>query len=104
MDKAGVASSFRVVLAWPGIVADQPLPLDAVERWDRTPGLSFVDAYLAAVAARDDCPIDRMSVRELRRQDVRIPVPLFRCQVEARPDALSPRSLGELLQGTRDGW
>jgi hypothetical protein len=50
--------------------------IDAVQRWRDTPGLAFVDAYLASRAAAESRPVYTKNVRELRGQGVDVPDPL----------------------------
>jgi len=76
MTRAQIAEYLGAILAWPGVEGDKGAMTDAVERWAQTPGLAFVDAYLAALAARDGCPIYTMNVRELAGQGVDVPCPL----------------------------
>lgn len=71
-----VAQILLSLVALPGIVGDTQLLANAVERWRSTPGLAFVDAYLAAVAFRDGCVVYTKNVRELTSQGVPVPDPL----------------------------
>ena len=41
-----------------------------------TPGLSFADAYLAALAARPPVPVFTKNLREIRGQGIDAPEPL----------------------------
>jgi hypothetical protein len=76
MSRQDVARYLAVVLSWPGIIGDKDTMIDAVQRWRDTPGLAFVDAYLAARAAAESRPIYTKNVRELRGQGVDVPDPL----------------------------
>lgn len=76
LSRADVATYLLSVLHWPGIRGDNELMVDAVKRWARTPGLAFVDAYLAALAAHRRCPIFTKNVRELSGQGVDVPAVL----------------------------
>ena len=49
---------------------------DTLRRWADTPGLGFVDAYLAALAARHGCPVYTKNVRDFSGQGVSVPDPL----------------------------
>jgi predicted nucleic acid-binding protein len=74
--KDDVASYMLTVLGWPGVRGDKDVMVDAVERWSMTPGLAFVDAYLAALAHRHGAVVYTMNVRELSSQGVSAPRPL----------------------------
>lgn len=73
MSREQIGEYMLVVLSWPGIHGEKDLLADAVQRWRRTPRLSFTDAYLAAMAFRDACPIYTKNVRELEGQRVSVP-------------------------------
>lgn len=73
MTRADVAAYLLMVLNWPGIEADNDLMIEAVNRWARTQGLSFVDAYLSALAIRRHCPVYTKNVRELAHGGVDVP-------------------------------
>lgn len=77
MDRAQLADYLSTVIEWPGVLGDKGLLLDTVERWSNTPGLSFVDAHLAALAANRGCPVYTKNVRELRAQGITVPDPLI---------------------------
>lgn len=76
MTKSQVAEYLETVLKWDGIQADKDLLLDTVERWRSSPGLAFVDAYLAALAAQRQSPVYSKNVRELQAQGVTVSEPL----------------------------
>lgn len=78
MTRAQVAQYLGMVLSWPGVRGDKDVMLDAVERYDDTPRLAFVDAYLAALATRRQCPVYSKNVQELTSQGVNVPDPLPR--------------------------
>lgn len=61
---------------WPGVLCDRDVLVDALTRWKVTPGLSFVDAYLAAVAITQGVAVFTKNVRELTAQGAEVPVPL----------------------------
>ena len=74
--KTEIASYLLGVLNWPGVQGDKDLMSDAVERWGSTPGLAFVDAYLAALASKHTVPVYTLNVRELTGQGIQVPRPL----------------------------
>jgi predicted nucleic acid-binding protein len=76
MKRTEVAEYLLAVLSWDGIVADKSLLVDVVERWRDTPGLAFVDAFLAALAGQEDCAVYSKNVTELAKQGVLVPNPL----------------------------
>lgn len=76
MNKADVAAYLIDVLGWPGVVGEIDILLETVYRWNRTPGLAFVDAYLAVRALDGGVPIYSKNVRELVGQGVTVPDPL----------------------------
>jgi predicted nucleic acid-binding protein len=71
-----IALYLLTVLSWDGVTGDKQTMVDAVERWRVTPGLAFVDAYLAATAARHRCAVYTKIVAELEGQGVAVPNPL----------------------------
>ena len=74
--RAPVAGYMVSVVAWPGIQADKPLLTDAIQRCGARSDLGFVDAYLAALATRQSCPVYTKNVRDLVGQGVSVPDPL----------------------------
>jgi predicted nucleic acid-binding protein len=76
MSRSDVATYILGVLAWPGIVGETHLLREAIDRWDQTPGLGFVDAYLAARARQESVPVYTKNVRELSMQGAVVPDPL----------------------------
>lgn len=74
--RATVAQYLATILKWPGITGEKGVLLDAVERWQSTPGLAFIDAYLAATAVTNSMPVFTKNVRELTAQGAEVPVPL----------------------------
>lgn len=76
MSRAEVGEFLLAILGWPGILGNKNVMIDAVTRWQDTPGLAFVDAYLAALARERPCSIFTKNVRELRAQGVEVPDPL----------------------------
>lgn len=76
MARKDVGEYLLAVLAWEGIVGDKGLLINAVRRWQQTPGIAFVDAYLAAVAAENQGPVYTKNVTELNSQGAEVPDPL----------------------------
>lgn len=76
MTRQDLAAYLIMVLGWPGVHAEKALLADTVVRWRDTPGLAFVDAYLAALAIRDGRPVFTKNVAELSGQGIVIPQPL----------------------------
>jgi predicted nucleic acid-binding protein len=76
LSRDDVADYLVTVVALDGIVAEKALLVDAITRWRAGGRLAFVDAYLAAVAARDGVPVYTKNSRELRAQGVEVPEPL----------------------------
>lgn len=76
MTRRHVAEYLLMVLSWDGVLGDKDIMVGAVHRWDGTRGLSFADAYLAAVAADRRCPVYTKNVRELEGQGATVPQPL----------------------------
>jgi len=73
MTRHQVAEYLLMVLRWDGVTGDKRILGDTVERWRTTPGLSFADAYLAALAAERGCSVFTKNVRELRAQGAVVP-------------------------------
>jgi predicted nucleic acid-binding protein len=71
-----IAQYLLSVLSWVGVEGDIELMVETVQRWGRTPRLSFVDAYLAARATELQCPVYTQNVRELVGQGIEVPQPL----------------------------
>lgn len=76
MSRSEVAEYLLAILGWDGVGGDKDLMVSTVQRWRDTPGLAFVDAYLAALAIRDGCVVYTKNVGELIRQGVDAPSPL----------------------------
>jgi predicted nucleic acid-binding protein len=76
MTRAQIAEYLLAVLAWDGITGDKARMTNAVERWGSTPGLAFVDAFLAATANELECVVYTKNVAELTRQGATVPNPL----------------------------
>lgn len=62
-----------MVLGWDGVEGEKDLIAEAVQHWATNTPLSFVDAYLAALARRLSCPVYRKNVRDLLGEGVAIP-------------------------------
>jgi predicted nucleic acid-binding protein len=65
-----------MVLDWEGVEGEKAVMADAVERWRDTPGLGFVDAYLAAAATARQSPVFTKNIRDLADQGATVPDPL----------------------------
>jgi len=76
MTRDDIAAYLLMVLSWSGVQGEKDAMADAVERWWRTPGLAFADAYLAALAVRRACAVYTKNVCELVGQGVAVPQPL----------------------------
>lgn len=76
MARSDVAEYLLMVLSWDGVVGEKAVMAEAVQRWAVTPGLSFADAYLAALATQRGCAVFTKNLRELRGQGVDAPSPL----------------------------
>lgn len=71
--KSQVADYTLTILSWPGIHAEKPLLIDAIDRWASTPDLGFVDAYLAGLATQHSSPVYTKNVRHFADQGVTVP-------------------------------
>lgn len=76
LDRTDVAAYLRSMLTWPGIQGDIDLMDETLRRWSDTRDLSFVDAQLAALAARHNCPIYTKNVSDFLGQGVDVPLTL----------------------------
>ena len=76
MTREDVAEYLLMVLSWDAVQGEKRTMVDAVERWRDTVGLSFADAFLAARASEQGCPIYSKNVRELQGQGAEVPTPL----------------------------
>ena len=76
MTRADVADYLLSVLGWPGVEGEKEVMVEAVERWGQTPGLGFVDAYLATLAVQQGRPVYSKNVGELVAQGAEVPTPL----------------------------
>jgi predicted nucleic acid-binding protein len=76
MTRDQVGEYLLMVLRWEGVQGDKDTLAETVMRWRATPGLAFVDAYLATLAHRRGCPVFSKNVRELTAQGAVVPVPL----------------------------
>ncbi|MBI2756050.1 MAG: type II toxin-antitoxin system VapC family toxin [Chloroflexi bacterium] len=73
LTRADVAIYLLTVLSWRGGLGEKDLMADSVQRWAQTPGLSFADAYLAALAAMRGSPVFTRNRHELAAQGVDVP-------------------------------
>lgn len=73
MTRADVAQYLLSVLNWPGVDGDKVVMVEAVQGWGSTPGLGFVDAYLATLAVRERRPVFTKNVAELAAQGADVP-------------------------------
>jgi predicted nucleic acid-binding protein len=76
MTRTDVAEYLLMVLSWDSIEGEKEVMVDTVERWRSTPGLSFADAYLAAVAKAQRRPVYTKNVRDLIGQGADVVDPL----------------------------
>jgi predicted nucleic acid-binding protein len=76
LTREDVARYLLTVLSWDGVTGEKDLMTDAVQRWASSRDLAFVDAYLAAVAARRGCAVYTKNVAELKAQSVNTPTTL----------------------------
>jgi hypothetical protein len=70
-----IAAYVLTVLRWPGVQGDKPLLEDALRHWGRMPGLSFVDAFLGAVARRDGRQVYTINTRDFLVQGLTLQNP-----------------------------
>ena len=76
MTREQIGEYMLAVLSWPGVQGEKELMIDAVNRWLAKPGLSFVDAYLSALASQEGRSIHSKNVHHLTDQGVDVPNPL----------------------------
>lgn len=76
MTRQDVAQYLLTVLSWKGVQGDKDLMAQTVQRWAQSARLSFVDAYLAELAAQRGCPVFTKNVRELMAEGADVPDPL----------------------------
>lgn len=77
MTRQDIASYLLSVLAWEGVSGEKDILSETVRRWAVTPGLAFVDAYLAALASQRGLDVYTKNVREFAGQGISIPNPLY---------------------------
>ncbi len=77
MTRSDVAEYLLMILAWEAVHGEKAVMVDTVERWQNTAGLSFADAYLAALATQRGAQVFSKNVRELHGQAVRVANPLL---------------------------
>jgi predicted nucleic acid-binding protein len=73
MSRQQVAEYLLMVLSWDGVEGEKDLMIETVQRWASTPGLSFADAHLAALANHRDCQVYTKYLREIRGQGIDAP-------------------------------
>lgn len=76
MTREQVGEYLLMVLSWDGVLGDKDVMVETTLRWRSTPGLAFVDAYLATLAHQRRCPVYSKNIRELVAQGVHVPEPL----------------------------
>jgi predicted nucleic acid-binding protein len=76
MTRSDIADYLLMLIGWPGVQCDKQLFGDTIRRWRDTPRLGFVDAHLAALAARRACAVYTKNIREFVAQGVEVPDPL----------------------------
>lgn len=76
MTKEDVADYLLMVLSWDGVLGEKELLAEAVYRWRNTAGLSFADAFLAALGLHSNRCVYTKNVRHLAGQGVEVPDPL----------------------------
>ena len=64
------------VLKWPGVICERDFLARVLTLWGDTPGLGFVDAYLAIIAQEERCEVLTINAREFARLEVTVPHPL----------------------------
>jgi predicted nucleic acid-binding protein len=74
--KSQVAQVLLWLIGLDGIECEKDLLRDAIDRWAANPGLGFVDAWLAARAARAGVPVYTKNVKHFAGQGVAVPDPL----------------------------
>jgi predicted nucleic acid-binding protein len=73
MTRSQVAAYLLMILGWDGIRGETSVLADTVTRWRDTPGLAFIDAYLAAVAKDRGCPVYTKNIDEIATQGIDVP-------------------------------
>ncbi|HVC33842.1 MAG TPA: PIN domain-containing protein [Chloroflexota bacterium] len=66
MTRSDVAQYLISIISWNGVIAEKELLTEAVRLWAAEP-VGFTDAYLAARAVREGCPVYTRNVADLRR-------------------------------------
>jgi predicted nucleic acid-binding protein len=77
MSRQDIAAYLLSVLAWKGVQGEKDVLAETVRRWAMTPGLAFVDAYLATLASQRGVAVYTKNVREFAVQGVSVPDPLY---------------------------
>jgi predicted nucleic acid-binding protein len=76
MTRDHVGEYLLMVLSWEGVEGDKDTMVETVMRWRATPGLAFVDAYLATLARKRDCAVFSKNVKDLTAQGAQVPAVL----------------------------
>lgn len=76
LNRAQVADHVRALLRSGGAIADRATLSPAIELWERTPGLGFVDAVLITRARREGRAVLTINRREFNRLGAETPNPL----------------------------
>jgi predicted nucleic acid-binding protein len=76
MGRSDVARFLIDLVNSPGIVAEKEILVETLRLWGSSPGLGFVDAYLATRSDREGRPVYTKNVRDLRRAGANVPDPL----------------------------
>lgn len=76
MTRDDMAAYLLMILGWDGVEGEKDMMVETVQRWQRTPKLAFVDAYLAVRAHERRCLVFTENAAELVRQGVVAPAPL----------------------------
>ncbi len=76
MSRQDVADYLIGLMALPAVYLDDEAVFESVRIWANSPGVGFVDAYLAVRAQRDRMPIYTKNIRHFEPFDVDVPNPL----------------------------
>ena len=76
MTRDEIAEYILAVLQWPGIDADKDLLSATLDLWRNVPDAGFVDAYLAAIAKEQGCPVFSKNVKDFRAAGANVPAQL----------------------------
>jgi predicted nucleic acid-binding protein len=73
LQKADVAELLMTFVSWPGVECDRAFLAGTVRAWGSTPGLGFVDAYLAEKARASGLTVFTKNRRDFAKADLDIP-------------------------------